>query len=240
MRKITHRKKNSQRFTNFFMGGLLFPVPRLFWMGIERGFLPPPILCNLFLQKALIAAVNLHEEPFYLIDALGEKNLSPLDFTQERALMKVRPHQAKYYLKQALFELRIVKLPSLSLIFPKKSCQMVPLIKALKKIWEKELGIHCQLVSFPPKRGDQTLHLAFAEWKDSNVDPLFRLEAFKRGADQLKSQSTFWEHSGYQSLFDKAKIETDPIEQKNRINFLEEIVIQDLSIFPLFYKKLEI
>ncbi|QVL57401.1 MAG: hypothetical protein KFB93_08480 [Simkaniaceae bacterium] len=240
MKNIPHQRKNSQRFTKFFVGGVLFSVPRLFWMGIDRAFLPPSLLCNLFVQKALIAAANQYEQPLHLINTLDEKNLSPLDFTQEDALMRVQPHQAKDYLEQALLELgfkQIGELPPLSLIFPKKNFETATLLKTLKEIWEKELGIQSRLVSFPPKRGDQTLHLAFMEWKASTKAPLFLLDAFKRAADKLKPHGTCWEHPGYQSLFDKVRIETDLEQRKTKINFLEELVIQDLSILPLFYKK---
>lgn len=200
MRKITYRRKNSQPFTKFFIGGLLFSAPRPFWMGIERAFLPPSLLCNFFVQKTLVAAANLHKESLYLIDALDEKNLSPLDFTQERTLLRVQPHQAKYYLEQALLELgfkQVGELPPLSLISPRESSQTVTLLKTLKKIWEKELGICCQLVSFPLKKGDQTLHLAFAEWDDSTRDPLFLLDAFKKGVDKFKPTNARWKHPGY-------------------------------------------
>ena len=134
-------------------------------MGIDRTFLPRPLLCNLFLQKALVAAANQHEETLFLIDNQEEENLSPLGFTQEGAsLLRAQSHQAKHYLKQALLELgikRATALPPLSLIFPKGSFETFTLLKTLKKIWEKELGIHCQLVSFPQKKRDQPLPACF-------------------------------------------------------------------------------
>ena len=175
-----------------------------------------------------------------MIDNQEEENLSPLGFTQEGAfLLRAQPHQAKHYLKQAFLELgvkRATALPSLSLIFPKGSFETFTLLKTLKKIWEKELGIHCQLVSFPQKKRDQPLQLAFSEWDASIKDPLFLLDAFKKATDKLKPTDAYWEHPGYQSLFDKARIETNPQKRKNRISSLEEMVIQDLSILPLFYQ----
>ena len=133
-------------------------------MGINRTFLPRPLLYNFFLQKALVAAANQHEETLLLIDNQEEENLSPLCFTQKSSLLRAQPHQAKHYLKQALLELgikRATALPPLSLIFPKGSFETFTLLKTLKKIWEKELGIHCQLVSFPQKKRDQPLPACF-------------------------------------------------------------------------------
>lgn len=237
MKSITHQRKTSQRFTKFFVGGLLFPVPRLFWMGIERTFLPRPLLCNHFMQKALVAAANRCGEPLCLIDNQEEKNFSPLGFTQKSASLRIQPHQSKYYLKQALLELRLnqaTELPPLSLITTQKS--LIDKTAALQKIWEKELGIECSLVPFPPKKGDQTLHLAFAEWNTSSRDPLFQLDAFKKETDKLKPSKNFWQHPGYQSLFEKTKKETNPKKRKDQLSSLEEMVIQDLSILPLFYR----
>lgn len=239
MKSITHQRKISQRFTKFFVGGLLFSVPRLFWRGIDRTNLPRPFLCSLFVQKALVAAANQRGETLHLIDTQEERNLSPLRFTQKSALVRVQPCQAKHYLKQALLELgvkQIAELPTLSLVFPKKSSQTATLLKTLKRIWEQELGLSCQLVSFPPKQRDKALHLAFTKWDASSKDPLFQLDTFKRETDKLKPCSTFWEHPGYQSLFDKARVKTDLKWRKTEISCLEEMVIQDLSILPLFMR----
>lgn len=232
MASITHQRKSSQESTKFFVGGLLFPVPRLFWRGIHQTDLSRPYLCNLFVQKALVAAANQQGIPLYLIDHQEEENLSPLAFTQKHAFVEVELHQAKNYLKQALHELEITEFPPLSLIAAEKNLKIV----ALKKIWEKELAVQCSLASFPPKKGDQTVHLAFAEWNTSSKDPLIQLNAFKKETDKFKLPSNFWQHSGYQSLFEKTKKETNPKKRKDHLSTLEEIVIQDLSILPLFMR----
>ena len=196
MKKILQSLK---RLTKYFVGGILFSAPRLFWMGINRTFLPRPLLYNFFLQKALVAAANQHEETLLLIDNQEEENLSPLCFTQKSSLLRAQPHQAKHYLKQALLELgfkQATALPPLSLIFPKRSFMTATLLKTLKKKWEKELGIHCPLVCFPPKKEEQSLQLAFAEWDASLKDPLFLLDAFKKATDKLKPTNARWEHPG--------------------------------------------
>ena len=211
----------------YFIGGLLFSAPRFLWETTDRSLLP---LCNLFLKKALVAAANQKEETLFLID---EDNFSPLALPQKSlSSFRCRPPLAQHYFKQALFELNLQspkKIPPLSLIVPQESL-LSNVLKRFKNVWKKELGIECRIV-FPSK----TWKLGFAEWDASIQDPLFLLDAFKKGTDKLKPADNNWEHPGYQSLFEKARRGIHLQKRDDLTGRLEEMVLESLSILPLFY-----
>ena len=158
------------------------------------------------------------------------------NFPQFKKIFYWRPPLTQHYFKQALFELNLQspkKIPPLSLIVPQKSL-LSNVLKKIKNVWKKELGIECPIV-FPFK----TWQLGFAEWDALIQDPLFLLDAFKRGTDKLKPADNNWEHPGYQSLFEKARRETHLQKRDDLTGRLEEMVLESLSILPLFYGTVE-
>ena len=234
LKNLAHFDKNSQELSKYFVAGLLFSAPRTFWGTMDTGSFP---LNHLFLKKALVAAANKEKKTLFLINDPREEIVSPLDFIQEKAsFISCNPSQAQSYFKQALFELGFEQektFPSLSLVIPLNSKRQ--LFKNLKRTWGKELGIDCQLISFTEKRSDKTLQLAFAEWEASIKDPLLTLNAFKKATDTLKPIQSNWEHPGYPTLFEKTQKEKNPEKREDYIDRLEEMVMQHLSILPLFY-----
>ncbi|MCP5504954.1 MAG: hypothetical protein H7A41_07365 [Chlamydiales bacterium] len=216
MNNLSHSKEISQGLRKHLMGGLLFSAPRLFWETMDRKHFP---LCNLFLKRALVAAMNQKKNSLHLI---REENFSPLNLSGRRpSILKGSPRD---YLRKGLDQLKLKNLPPLSLVTSSQDGEK------LKETWERELGIECQLNSSLPQQ------LAFVEWSDSDQDPLLRLAAFKRATDKLKPKGNNWEHPGYPTLFEKAKRETDPQKGKDLMERLEEMVLQNLSILPLFYQ----
>ena len=236
LKNLAYFDKNSQELSKYFVAGLLFSAPRTFWMTMDMTSFP---LNHLFLKKALVAAANKEKKTLFLINEQRGEIVSPLDFIQKKvSFISCNPSQAPSYFEQALFDLGFEKgktFPSLSLVIPQNSERR--LFKNLKTTWEKELGIDCQLVSFTEKKSDKTLQLAFAEWEASIKDPLLTLNAFKKATDKLQPIQSNWEHPGYPTLFEKTQKEGNLEKREDYIGRLEEMVMQHLSLLPLFYGK---
>ena len=217
MNNLPHSKEISQVLRKHLIGGLLFSAPRLFWETMDRNHFP---LCNLFLKRAFVATLNQQRRSFSLV---REEDFSLLNMLRKRpSKLKGFPSE---YLRKGLKQLKLKKLPPLSLVTNSSFGE------SFQEIWEKELGIDCTLnTSFPQQ-------LAVVEWDGSDRDPLLRLAAFKQATDTLKPSDSNWEHPGYQHLFEAAKRETDPKKRKHLMERLEEMVLQNLSILPLFYSR---
>ena len=232
MQNLTYFDKNSQPLNKHFIMGLPFSAPRIFWMTMDMTSFP---ITNLFLKKALVAAANKEKQTLFLINEQREEILSPFN-PGKTSFIPCHQAQAKSYFEQALLELGFKQrktLPSLSLILPEKT--FAPSwLKNLKKSWGKELGISCQLFSSSEKKGDTILQLAFAEWDISINDPLLTLNEFKKGTNKLKPTNN-WEHPGYQTLFETAQQETNLKKREEQIIRLEQMIMEYLSILPLFY-----
>jgi len=85
---------------------------------------------------------------------------------------------------------------------------------------------------FHQRLSEKNYHLALTEWEAPTSDPLTTLMAFKSATDPLNFSN--WKNLHYQKLLNLAAHETDPLKREICIKELENILIEDACVLPLF------
>lgn len=194
------------------------------------------------LRKALSLAINRKE----LVEAASypwTPAYSVLIPEHSDQKLEVFPHanseKAKVLLKEALDELGLsAKDFSFELTFPQKST-LETAAHILKTQLEKNLGITCNLLSYPwsvffPRMTGGNFQAHLSNWISPIRDPIYTLNVFKFATHGVNL--TMWEDPEYRKILDLSEKEISPFQRSSYFYKAEKILAQNVPLVPLFYK----
>ena len=128
--------------------------------------------------------------------------------------------------------------PRVELVFTSAHPGEQAMVEAFQAMWQKELGVHVDLVAQEEKVWLDTLRtknfqLLIDGWSAAVNDPVDMFQLFK--SDSPNNDAN-WASKGYDEEFDAAAKAPDDTLRELHLQTMDAVLIEQLPIIPLFYR----
>lgn len=206
-----------------------------------------PLLKNENIRKALSYAIDretLTQKVLYdgSKKALGFVNpvISGIDGTfrdEAGDLFKDNDlYNAKLLFAKGLAELKLNKMPEISLLIDDKETSRRD-AQAIQEMWRKKLGLEVEIEAMPfdamtEKMMGKDYQMALLMWSADFNDPTAFLDVFR---SENFFNVAFYNNTDFDSLLEKANLETDENKRMKMLIEAEKMVIEDMAVCPVYF-----
>ncbi len=147
------------------------------------------------------------------------------------------PEKARAVLAEAGFA-QGAGFPKVEMVFTGSHPGEQGMVEALQAMWQKELGVHIDLVEQEEKVWLDTLRtknfqLLIDGWSAAVNDPVDMFQLF---VGNSPNNDAGWVSPGYDTEFDAAANAPDDTERELHLQTMDAVLIEQLPIIPLFYR----
>lgn len=217
---------------------ITYPDNGLYWAVCQTEH---PLLKNKKIRKALSYAIERQE----LIDTLQYKKdpaFSPLPLIHSQIKKDpypFSPQKAKKLWNEGLKELKIPheNLPALEILFTIHTHFGKQTAEFLARSWQNVLGIACHIQGCDFKTllnrlNDKDFHISLIRWIPWVNDPFYTLNAFINHESPFSCDISF--DPKLIQLIKAAQFEKDDLKRTASIKLIEEMLVDEQPIIPLF------
>ncbi|MCB1085097.1 MAG: peptide ABC transporter substrate-binding protein [Chlamydiia bacterium] len=222
-----------------------FESPFVYWFFVNTEKFP---FTNQKLRQALAYAIHRQE----LVEGIFDHNASPAMGILSPCFKMGNPpffldgnqEKARELFNEALEEihLNLETFPEIVVNYPANSDTTHRLVQAIQQQWKKALGLEVKLqqLDWPvhfTKIQNGDYQLGFMGWTSYIGDPIYMLKTFMFRDDTVNMSN--WESESFQARIDASNLELDPEKRMVYLREAEAILMDEMPILPLFFKKLE-